>query len=193
MLTVKMWSAPRAQRLLSRQGGKLFKYRCDRFSQWISQDLEQAPVRFCLRLIIDCQALLGSVQGQPDLLSTIAFAHREGFFEKEDLTIVGDTAEGMHKPRTDGQSLWDAGHQILGQSGETRSRPQSGWGIVLARSDIVRVLPAQESVQRGWDAPAVGEGMLVPELRSPEVVEGLDLPVVVGFGYGGEEHCNAQV
>jgi hypothetical protein len=25
------------------------------------------------------------------------------------------------------------------------------------------------------------------------VVEGLDLPVVVGCGYGGEEHLNAQV
>jgi hypothetical protein len=124
------------------QAGKLFKYRFDRFSQWIRKDLEQAPVRVCLRLIRDRQALLGSVQGQPDILSTIAFAYREGFFEKEDLTVVGDTAEGMHQTRTDGQSLWDSGRQVLGQSGETMSRPQSGWGIVLARSDVVRVIPA---------------------------------------------------
>src|SRR3989304_4758659 len=99
----------------------------------------------------------------------------------------------MHPPAADRQIFGDTFGQPLRQAMEPMPLPQLLWGVGLTWGRIIGIVPSQETLIDRRDTSPRGKAMLGPALMRPEIVEGLDHPVVVGLVFGGEEGPAANI
>src|SRR3972149_6451906 len=99
----------------------------------------------------------------------------------------------MHPPAADRQIFGDTFGQPLRQAMEPMPLPQLLWGVGLTWGRIIGIVPSQETLIDRRDTSPRGKAMLGPALMRPEIVEGLDHPVVVGLVFGSEEDLAANI
>ena len=140
------------------QVSELFKCSHNRFTQWIRENFELLPAGLRVLLIVDGQVLLGSIQGQPYILSTIALANTESFLEK---TYLLRAAGCLHVAIESTGVYWKPVFNIL----EVR--------LVNARDAKGDKARKREVIDAEWLADLLRHGLLKPSFILPRQIREL--------------------